>query len=128
MKKLLIILSLLSVLVLLVACSQELKQADVTEKPVVESNSVTNVVVNGDIAQVAIENYNFMPTNLEVMAGTTVEWVNKDSADHTVSFENGDFEEVLPEGATTTYTFTESGEYRYFCKFHPGMQGSVIVN
>ena len=126
MKKILTILMLISLVLLVVACATETVE-ETSETQEVEESDTTIVVASGS-TQVVIENSQFMPTDLEIKAGTTVEWVNKDSVDHTVTFENGDFDTELVVGATTTVTFNEVGEYRYFCQFHPGMQGSVIVS
>jgi len=128
MKKILTLFCILSLFVLLVACSAEeaIQKENVEMKIVGDTNTAPSS--SSDTAQVVIENSKFMPTDLVVSVGTTVEWVNKDSTDHTVTFENGDLDELLPKGATGTFTFNEKGEFRYFCKLHPGMQGSVIVN
>ena len=127
MKKILITFCVLSLYVLLVACG--------TEEVAKESTETVEMTIVGEepalssgTAQVVIENSKFMPTDLVISVGTTVEWVNKDSMDHTVTFENGDLDELLPRGATGTFTFNEKGEFRYFCQLHPGMQGTVIVN
>ena len=125
MKKILTMFCVLSLFVLLVACS--------TEEVIQEESGEMKVVGNepalsSGTAHVVIENSKFMPTDLVVSAGTTVEWVNKDSVDHTINLENGDMDELLPQGATGTFKFDEKGEFRYFCKLHPGMQGTVIVN
>jgi len=128
MKKILTILMLFSLVFLVVACATETIEETVTETQEVEE-SETKVVATGEFYQVAIENNQFMPVDTEIKVGDTVEWVNKDSVEHTVTFENGDFDGKLPIGTTTaTHTFTESGTFRYFCQFHPGMQGSVIVS
>jgi len=126
MKRILTILLLLSLALLVVSCATETVEETATETQEVEESDAA-VVVAGS-TQVVIENSQFMPTDLEVKVGTTVEWVNKDSVDHTVTLENGDFDTELIVGATTTVTFNEVGEYRYFCQYHPGMQGSVIVS
>jgi plastocyanin len=31
-------------------------------------------------------------------------------------------------GGTFSYTFTEAGQYEYFCSIHPWMTGTIIVN
>ena len=82
----------------------------------------------GVVQQVVLENFKIMPTDLTVKVGDTVEWVNKDSVSHTITLENGEFDQELTEGASATYTFTQKGEFGYFCSFHPSMKGSVIVN
>ena len=65
---------------------------------------------------------------LTVKVGTTVTWVNEDSQAHTVTdvglgFDSG----LLSKGDTWSYTFTEVGEFEYFCTPHPWMRAKVIV-
>jgi plastocyanin len=124
MKKILITVCMLSLLFLVACGTEEVTQTETVEMTIVNEDSATSA----GIAQVAIEASQFMPTDLVVSVGTTVEWVNKDSVDHTITLENGDLDELLPQGSTGTFTFNEKGEFRYFCQLHPGMQGSIIVN
>jgi FtsP/CotA-like multicopper oxidase with cupredoxin domain len=75
----------------------------------------------------------FTPATVRVPVGATVTWVNDDSVAHTVTsgrdqtfdglFQSGDLE----PGHTFRYTFDRSGTYPYFCAYHPGMTGEVIV-
>jgi plastocyanin len=63
-----------------------------------------------------------------------VTWTNDDSQPHTAT--SG--EAVIPDGrfdsgimapaATFDFTFTEAGEYPYFCLLHPNMVGTVSVS
>lgn len=65
---------------------------------------------------------------LTVPVGTTVEWVNQDSVIHTVTDVDGLFDSgFYGEGESWSYTFTEPGEYEYFCIPHPWMRAKVIV-
>jgi len=122
MKKILFLILLSSLLI--VGCSCEEKEAVQEEGGgfVLEGEKVS-----GEVYTVMIEDNKFVPVDLEIKVGDTVEWVNKDD-EHTVTFENGDFNERLGEGGTTSYVFTEGGEFRYFCTIHPGMQGEVVVS
>jgi len=124
MKKILTILMLLSVLLLAVACTQTAP----AEVPKVTETSTSSVAPTGTVYQVVIENFQFMPTDLQVKVGDSVEFVNKDSSEHTVTFESGDFDQKLPVGAKAAYTSTEKGTFTYFCSIHPGMRGTVTVN
>jgi len=63
------------------------------------------------VYQVAIENGNLMPVDVEINAGDTVEWVNKDAVRYTLRFSNS--AERLPVGGTFEQTFTELGIVRY---------------
>ena len=125
MKKILLGLMVIGVLLLVVSCSKT-----VPEEPVVVSQEEVSdsVIVTGEVHPIVVENRQFMPRDLEVKVGDTVEWTNKESVGHTVSLENGDLDEQLPSEGRASYTFMEQGEFRYFCKIHPEMQGTVIVN
>src|SRR5215218_4693808 len=74
----------------------------------------------------------FSPNPIQVSVGTTVTWTNNDAEPHTVNAgENatpsGLFDSYIPPTRTFEYTFTEAGEYPYFCLLHPNMVGTVEV-
>ena len=123
MKKMLIMVLLVMVSFLLVSCGD----SEVEEKQIEADEIPTMKIVSGDTATVTISNGQFMPTDLEIKIGTTVTWNNADSEEHTVTFENGDFDEMLPVGASVSFVFEEAGMYGYFCQFEPGMRGLVVV-
>ena len=87
----------------------------------------------GKTVMVDIQVFQFMPNALEVKAGTTVIWTNKDNIEHSITngvpgklggkFDSGFF----TQGKTFSFTFTEPGEYPYFCMRHNSMQGMVRV-
>ena len=65
--------------------------------------------------------------------GTTVVWVNKDRAEHTVTADDGSFDSG-DQGAEQVYqhTFDKPGTYHYYCRYHGdkggiGMAGIIIV-
>ena len=77
----------------------------------------------------------YIPANITINAGDTVEWVNVDTAAHTVTGgspadgPSGVFDSSLVMGgAVYSFTFEEAGNYDYFCMVHPWMVGSVTVN
>ena len=63
----------------------------------------------------------------------TVEWVNNDTVEHTVSafivprgvvpFNSG----LIPSGKTFSVTFTVPGIYKYTCIWHPWLAGQITV-
>ena len=76
----------------------------------------------------------FKPPEVTVCAGDTVTWKNLDSKEHTVFSGNpgapdGLFStDKLYFGETTSYTFTEPGEYYYYCSTHKKkMKGAKVV-
>jgi plastocyanin len=76
----------------------------------------------------------YQPNPIQVSVGTTVTWTNNDAQPHTAtSGENvtpdGRFDSsIMAPGATFEHTFTEAGEYPYFCLLHPNMVGTVSVS
>jgi plastocyanin len=75
---------------------------------------------------VTIEGFAFNPSTLNVKAGTTVTWVNKDSTAHTIksdSFNSGS----LNKDQSYEFKFDGKGTYEYSCGIHPMMKGKIIV-
>ena len=76
----------------------------------------------------------YIPLNLEVTVGTTVEWINDDSVPHTIQSQNEKGEIIglfnsapLQTGEIFEYTFEEPGVYNYFCSLHPWRVGIITV-
>lgn len=65
---------------------------------------------------------------LTVTVGDTVAVVNQDGVPHTWTSDDGLFDSgSLSRGEVFRHTFTEAGEYEFFCGIHPQMQGSITV-
>ena len=73
--------------------------------------------------------YTFEPAVIEVEAGSTVTWTNRDDFPHNVHLLDGSDTTVdLPLGESAALTFDEPGTVEYECSLHPQqMQGSIIV-
>jgi plastocyanin len=70
----------------------------------------------------------FVPTSLNVTAGTTVRWVNTSAVPHNVVSNTGLFRSnILNPDQDFSFTFEESGVYSYVCELHPGMAGTINV-
>jgi plastocyanin len=81
-----------------------------------------------DTVRVGIRDLKYGPTDLVVIAGTTVRWVNEDPLAHTVTGAENAFDSGLLEpGAAWVYTFDAAGVYDYSCTPHPFMRGRVVV-
>jgi plastocyanin len=83
----------------------------------------------------------FAPTRIEVPAGGTVTWRQDDVAAHTVTsgpveqaggtvtarpdgrFDSG----TITKGQNFRFTFTEPGEYPFFCAIHPATMTGVVT-
>ncbi|QOZ35520.1 cupredoxin family copper-binding protein [Bradyrhizobium sp. CCBAU 53421] len=78
-------------------------------------------------AAVHIDNFSFAPNPLDVKVGTTVTWTNRDDIPHTVVCAGKFRSKTMDTDGTFSFTFTEPGEYKYFCSLHPHMTGSIKV-
>jgi len=79
--------------------------------------------------EVSIDNFAFNPKIATVAAGSKLTWRNRDDVPHKIQSTNNRFapSQVLDTKATYSVSFTESGEFPYFCSIHPVMQGKVVV-
>ncbi|MFL6570125.1 MAG: cupredoxin family copper-binding protein [Burkholderiales bacterium] len=82
----------------------------------------------GKTHAVRIEGMKFVPERVEVAAGDTIVWTNKDIVPHTVTaaqakVESGD----LLTGKSFKFVARKKGEMSYICRLHPVMKGVVVV-
>jgi plastocyanin len=99
-------------------------------------------------SKVVALNLRFAPADITVTAGTTVRWVNGEAIGHTVTSgswgdvnkstglrgtetADGMYDHSLSpkgqDGDTFEFTFTKPGTYKYFCKPHLTMYGTITV-
>jgi plastocyanin len=77
---------------------------------------------------VTIEGVQFSPATLEVNAGDTVVWNNKDPFPHNVTAENKAFHSPdFAGGHSWTYKAKTKGVFPYVCTLHPNMKGTLTV-
>ena len=78
--------------------------------------------------EVKIAGFAFDPASVTVKVGTTVKWINQDSAAHTVTADDGSWNSgSLAKGQSFSQVFTQAGTYTYQCTVHPSMKGTVVV-
>lgn len=87
----------------------------------------------GATVTVEIANFAFVQDRIEISVGDTVRWINGDGTRHTITsgtddtadgaFDSGE----VAAGDEFAFTFTEAGEFGYFCDIHPTMTGVVVV-
>jgi len=83
---------------------------------------------NTSAKAVEIDNFRFGVVSLEVAAGTTVTWTNRDDVPHTVVSSTKLFKSrPLDTGEAFSYTFREAGTFEYYCSMHPRMTGKIVV-
>lgn len=93
-------------------------------------NSVSAVIVgiNGDSS--------YSPNPISIEKGQTITWYNGDTISHTVTSgqdNDKDAGEAFDSGAIIpnqyfSFKFDDSGEYQYYCIYHPSMVGEIIVD
>ena len=103
-------------------------------------NSNVNVSITPGASAKTTDAYSPSPVSIDV--GDSVIWTNNDPPSvHTAvsgtpsegpdgkfgGTPESPFSEIIVPGATSSHTFTESGEYPYYCVLHPSMVGRVIV-
>ncbi len=110
-----------------------LAPAFMVTKEAMEEGGAEEATGEEAVVTVAISGFSF-GEDLTIPVGTTVEWINQDRAPHTVTSSDGSLFEsgTLRQGDTFRFTFTEPGEYPYYCRFHGtadggGMASKIIV-
>ncbi len=78
--------------------------------------------------KVEIVDFAYDPDPVTIEEGGKVIWINRDSAPHTATADDGSFDTgQLEEGKLKSESFKEPGEFTYFCQIHPTMHGTVKV-
>jgi plastocyanin len=85
-------------------------------------------VAEPKVHMVIMEALKYAPPVIEVAAGDTVVWTNKDPFPHTVTAENRRFDSggIAPNHSWKFKT-KEKGIFPYVCTFHPTMKGRLVV-
>jgi plastocyanin len=77
---------------------------------------------------VTIEGLQFSPATLEVHAGDTVVWKNKDPFPHNVTAQNKAFHSPdVGGGHSWTFKARHKGVFPYVCTLHPNMKATLVV-
>ncbi|HLZ79284.1 MAG TPA: hypothetical protein VKQ09_08095 [Sphingomonas sp.] len=66
-----------------------------------------------------------LPTGLRV--GDTVIWVNRDIFRHSATARDGSFNVDLMPGKSLGIMLNRTGTVPFYCTFHPGMQGQLVI-
>jgi plastocyanin len=82
-----------------------------------------------NVKEISMQAACFTPTFARVPVGTEVTWINRDLMVHTVTGANIAWGNVddLSVDETISVRFNEAGVYPYYCIYHPGMAGAVLV-
>jgi plastocyanin len=98
--------------------------------------ATANTTVEVVFGAALLGNKSYYPNPLITSPNTTIVWHNTDEILHTVTSglgisdnikgEEFDSSIIIPD-ATYNHTFSEIGEYPYFCILHPAMVGKIII-
>jgi plastocyanin len=76
---------------------------------------------------VVIDKMKFGPPPADLHAGDTILWVNRDMFRHTATARDGSFNVDLQPRASGKTAVSKAGQIAFFCKYHPGMKGTLAV-
>ena len=93
--------------------------ASLTAAPPAAAAPQTHVVV--------MDKMKFGPLPAQVRRGDVILWVNRDMFRHTATARNGSFNVDLPPNARGKTVVRAKGAIPFYCKYHPGMTGTVRV-
>lgn len=86
--------------------------------------------------EVFMQGIAFDPETITIEVGETITWTNRDLVAHTATSGNPDADDFgtifrsgsLSRGETFSFTFTEAGDYEYFCEPHANtMFGAHVI-
>ena len=86
----------------------------------------------GVTVMVGAQNFAFSPSTVTINVGDTVQWLLREGSHTTTSgtapAPDGGWNQVITADLPVEVTFTQAGEFAYFCRFHPDfVQGTVVV-
>jgi plastocyanin len=78
--------------------------------------------------KVSIVEFTYEPDPVVIEEGGKVTWINRDSAPHTVTADDGSFDTgTIATDKLKSESFKQPGTYTYFCEIHPDMHGTIEV-
>jgi len=77
---------------------------------------------------IVIEKFKFVPNELSVTVGDTVQWINRDIAPHTATTKTSDWGSArLNQSEIWSVVITADMVQGYFCRYHPQMKARLII-
>jgi plastocyanin len=77
---------------------------------------------------VEIRGFAYAPVTVEVAAGDTVVWINRDVVPHTATRDGGAWDSgSIGAGQAWRLVAARRGRHPYICVFHPNMRGELVV-
>jgi len=77
---------------------------------------------------IEIKKFRFVPNVLQIRAGDTVTWINRDIAPHTATGKNKSWDTgAIKKDDSVSLTISPEMALAYFCRFHPGMTAIIEI-
>lgn len=90
--------------------------------------SPTFALAESPTRSIDITKFAFTPGEITIAPGTRIVWTNRDEVPHTVTSKD---QRLVSPGLDTDdrfeHTFSDEGDYSYYCTVHPFMTGVVHV-
>ncbi len=101
-----------------------------------KNETVTNILLQDEKPgenEIWMNNLTFIPKIKTISPGTTITWINKETAMHTIVSGTPDKttemfkSKRLGKGGKFSYTFKEKGIYKYYCGTHSDQMDGIII-
>ena len=112
----------------LVACSSDKASSPVATTPAATSPAGASTGTNPAVAPGAtltIQGFAFSAVTAK--AGETITLVNADTANHTVTADDGSFSVAVAAGSSAPLVIATAGTFAIHCNIHSSMKGSIVV-
>jgi len=85
------------------------------------------VSAQGQTYRIDMKRVAFVPAEITVRVGDTVEWENGDIVAHTATSKEAGFDVNVPPKRKGSTVVTKPGTFNYLCRYHPNMKGQIVV-
>lgn len=108
----------------LAGCSSDKKATPVATAPAVSTPVGGSTAAAGPV--LTIKDFAFGA--VAPKAGEKITLTNADSANHTVTADDGSFSVDVAAGASANLTIAKAGSYAIHCKIHARMKSTIVVS
>lgn len=97
------------------------------------TSPVASPAITGPVFESTMRSLKYLPAKIDIEAGTTVIWTNKDVVAHTVTHKVKVEDQLfaspfISPGENFSFTFDKPGTYPVYCLPHPFMTQTVVVS
>jgi len=76
---------------------------------------------------IVLDKMKFGPVPAELHPGDVITWQNDDIFRHSATARDKSFDVDLPAKSAVKMVIGAAGTVEFFCKFHPGMKGTLVI-